>query len=55
MYWTYLAPKEHPPTSLIVKRALLTYDKVILPDPGDRDLFAPRLYLQAMELPPILG
>ena len=48
MYQTFIAPTETPPNSLAIKRALLTYDKVILSDPGDRDYFPPQLFMQAM-------
>lgn len=48
MHLTYIAPTEMPPSSLEIKRALLTYDKVVLSDPGDRDFFPPQLLFQAI-------
>ena len=51
----YLAPSEIPITDLQVKRALLTYDRVLIADPNDRDLFPPQAFLMAMGLPPFMG
>ncbi|WP_425418676.1 hypothetical protein [Oricola indica] len=55
IYSTYIAPSEQPCSSLDIKRALLTYDRVALADPNDRDLFPPQAFLVAMGMPPIMG
>ncbi len=51
----YIAPTESPPSLLDVKRALLTYDRVFLPDPEDRDIFPGNAFFIAMGAPPIFG
>lgn len=48
MYETFLAPSEKPTTSLDIKKAILTYDRVLVSDPSDRDYFPPQFFLQAM-------
>lgn len=59
MYHTFIAPSERPPTSLEIKRALLTYERVVIPDPDDRDYFPPHLLIPAVVaaygLPDIFG
>lgn len=47
----YLAPSEFPTRSLDVKRALLTYDRVYIPDPGDRELIPPQSFMSALGMP----
>ena len=44
IYEAFVAPTESPNTALEIKRALLTFDKVYIADPDDRDLF-PRKHL----------
>jgi hypothetical protein len=51
----YIAPTEFAASSTQLKRALLTFDKVYLADPGDRDLIPPQALMIAMGLPPFLG
>jgi hypothetical protein len=51
----YLAPTESPVSLVDVKRALLTFDRVILADPGDRDLIPPQSFMMAIGMPPIFG
>lgn len=48
MYSTYLAPTERPVDSLAIKRALLMFDRVWIPDPDDRDFFPPMAVWNAM-------
>lgn len=48
MFHTFLAPAETPPTSLQIKRALLTYERVIISDPSDREFFPSQLMMSAM-------
>jgi hypothetical protein len=59
IYEALLAPHENPVSLRDIKRALLTYDKVILVDPGDRDLIPPNALMPAMferfGLPPIIS
>lgn len=55
MYQTYIAPSETSPSSLEIKRALLTYDKVLVADPEDRDLFPPQMIMQVIIGLPIVG
>lgn len=40
----YLVPSERPIKMIDVKKALLTYDRVYLPDPDDRDLIPPQTF-----------
>ena len=52
----YLAPTETPTRSIDVKRALLTYDRVYIADPQDRDFIPPQTtLLAAFGLPPLVG
>ena len=51
----YMAPSERAIKMLDVKRALLTYDRVLLPDPADRDLIPPQTFMVAMGMPPVLS
>ncbi len=55
IYRTMLAPSETPPTMREVKRALLTFDKVLITDPRDRDIIPPQAIGIAIGLPPIIG
>ena len=55
IYEAFVAPTESPSTALEIKRALLTFEKVYIPDPGDRDLFPPQAFMSAMGMPPIMG
>lgn len=50
-----MSPAEAPIRSVDVKRALLTYDRVYIADPGDRDLIPPQSFMMALGLPPIMG
>ena len=51
----YLLPTELPPRSIDIKRALLTYDTVVMPAAGDRELIPPNAYALAQGLPPFFG
>lgn len=51
----YIAPTEQPTHLTDVKRALLTYDRVYVPDPGDRDLIPPQSFMLALGMPPLFG
>lgn len=52
----YLAPSEFPVCSLDVKKALLTFDKLFLADPADRELIPPQSFMMAaFNMPPIMG
>ena len=55
IYEAFVAPTESPNTALEIKRALLTFDKVYIADPGDRDLFPPQAFMVAIGMPPIMG
>jgi hypothetical protein len=55
IYEGLLVPHEAPPTLLEIKRALLTYDKVVLVDPGDRDLIPPISFVEAFSGVPFMG
>ncbi len=55
MYSTYIAPTERPITSREIKRALLTYDKVLIASPTDRDYFPSQSFMMALGMPPIFG
>jgi hypothetical protein len=48
IYEALLVPSESPPTLSEIKRALLTYDKVILIDPSDRGLIPNESYMSAV-------
>ena len=51
----YLAPTESPVSLVEVKRALLTFDRVIIADPGDRDLIPPQSFMMAVLGIPLFG
>ncbi|MDE1467638.1 hypothetical protein [Aurantiacibacter sp. D1-12] len=51
----YLAPTERPVRLIDVKKALLTFDRVMIPDPEDRDLFPSQAFTLAMGMPPIIS
>lgn len=55
IYETFLCPSEFPTTSLNLKRALLSYDKIHIPDPADREYFPPQAFGMAIGMPPFLG
>jgi hypothetical protein len=55
IYETFIAPSERPNTPLEIKRALLSFDKVYVADPDDRDLFPPQAFMTAVGMPPIMG
>jgi hypothetical protein len=55
IYSTYVGPTERPTSSLDIKRALLTYDRICLPDPSDRDLFPPQSFMVALGMPPVFS
>lgn len=55
IYETLFSPTEYVPSSLELKRALLTFDRVLLFDPDDRDFFPPQAFTIAMGMPPIFG
>lgn len=48
IYEALLVPSESPPTLREIKRALLTYDKLILIDPSDRGLIPNESFMSAM-------
>lgn len=48
IYETLLVPKETPPTLRELKRALLTYDKVVLIDPDDRDVIPSNAFMSSI-------
>lgn len=50
-----MAPGESPTRLQDVKRALLTFDRVYLSDPNDRDLIPPQLFLSAVGAPPLIS
>ena len=50
-----IVPSECAPTSLEVKRALLSYNKVLIVSPGDRDVIPSRTFGLALGLPPIMS
>lgn len=51
----YIAPTEFSMSSTQLKRALLTFDKIYLPDPGDRDIIPPQAFLIAIGFPPVFS
>jgi hypothetical protein len=55
IYETFISPTEAPNTARELKRALLTFDKVHIADPRDRDFFPPQAFAIAMGMPPIFG
>lgn len=53
---TLIMPTERPPTARDVKRALLSFDKVFLTSPDDRELIPPNAYhMVSTGMPPIFG
>ncbi|GAB3679689.1 hypothetical protein [Salinisphaera aquimarina] len=55
IYEALLVPNEFSPHARDIKRALLTYDKVVLIDPSDRELIPRNAFMLAMGMPPIMG
>lgn len=51
IYESLLAPTEVAPTLRELKRALLTYDKVILVDPADRDVIPSNAFMSVLGMP----
>jgi len=54
-YEALIVPTEASPNLREIKRALITYDRVILVDPGDRDVIPPTAFMTAMGMPPFIG
>ena len=50
-----IVPSEYAPTSLDIKRALLSYNKVLIVSPSDRDLIPSRTFGLALGMPPIMS
>jgi hypothetical protein len=50
-----IVPSECAPTSLDIKRALLSYNKVLIVSPRDRDVIPSRTFGMALGLPPIMS
>ena len=50
-----IVPSECAPTSLDIKRALLSYNKVLIVSPSDRDLIPSRTFGLALGMPPIMS
>jgi hypothetical protein len=50
-----IVPSECAPTSLDIKRALLSYNKVLIVSPSDRDIIPSRTFGMALGLPPIMS
>lgn len=55
IYESLIAPSETPNTLLEIKRALLTYDKVKLIDPSDRDVMPSTAYMSTIIGMPLIG
>lgn len=55
IYESLIAPTEYPVSELDVKRALLTYDKVKLIDPSDRDIMPGNTFMMSIIGIPIMG
>ena len=55
IYEALIVPHERPVTLREIKRALITYDRVVLIDPSDRDLIPPNCLMTAMFGLPLLG
>jgi len=55
IYECLIAPTESPNSLLEVKRALLTYDKVKLVDPNDRDVMPSNAYMSTIMGMPLFG
>jgi hypothetical protein len=54
-YQSLIVPSESVSSVAEIKRALITYDRVILVEPGDRDVIPPNALMMAMGMPPILA
>lgn len=55
IYECLIAPTENPNSLLEIKRALLTYDKVKLVDPNDRDVMPSNTYMSTIMGMPLFG
>lgn len=55
IYDALIVPTETPSTLREIKRALLTYDRVLLVDPSDRELFPRQAFSMALMGMPIFG
>ncbi|MFK8328487.1 hypothetical protein M2D63_000515 [Pseudomonas sp. BJa5] len=55
IYTALLAPHESPNSSLEIKRALLTYEKVLIIDPNDRDLIPSNSLASVLMGMPLFG
>lgn len=55
IYEALLVLNEFSPNGRDLKCALLTYDKVVLIDPSDRELIPRNAFMLAMGMPPIMG
>lgn len=55
IYECLIAPSESPNSLLEIKRALLTYDKVKLIDPSDRDVMPSNTFMSAIMGIPLFG
>jgi hypothetical protein len=55
IYEALVVPTEAPPTLREIKRALLTYDRVLLVDPSDRELFPRNAFVTALMGLPLFG
>lgn len=51
---TLIVPTEYAPSVIDIKRALLSYNKVLLVSPNDRDVIPSRTFGLVMGLPPIM-
>lgn len=55
IYSALLAPHENPNSLREIKRALLTYEKVVLVDPGDRDIIPANSFMSTIIGMPFFG
>jgi hypothetical protein len=55
IYESLIAPTESPTSLLEIKRALLTYDKIKLVDPSDRDVIPSNAYMSTIIGMPLFG
>lgn len=55
IYEALLVPYEYPLTARELKRALLTYDKVVVIEPSDQELIPRNAIMLAMGMPPVIG
>lgn len=53
IYQTLITPSEAPPRLIDIKRAMLTFDRVFIPDPGDRDIIPPQLFMPILTGRPV--